>query len=260
MTHATLQHQEELRKYWNEQSVIFEKIKSSGDFENYIKSVPDIDRAFEGRDLEVCCVDEGTPYGCMRFAGSLILNIEHADTIVQLLQSAGVRGVYSHAGCGAVALYATQNNLDPSRVDEYAIDWAKKFANKLSVPYKGHLGSENMPALKRPTEFHIARVIYYDGTGRFNPDHSMDLLPGFVISRRYHVHASDALNEVKIAISIATGNHGFGDLIDEHSPIHIIVIGDESNQEFSVDVLKKEIESIVGEYNGKVVMESGGYH
>lgn len=260
MTHATLQQHEALKKYWDEQEVIFEKIKHSGGFEQYMKSLANIDRAFEGKDLEVCCMDEGTPFGCMRFAGSLILNIENAEKIVPLLQSAGVRGVYSHAGCGAAALYATQNNLDPSRVDEYAVDWAKKFADKLSVPYKGHLGSENMPALKRPMEFHIARVIYYDGTGRFNPGHAADLLPGFVVSRRYHVHASDALNEVKIAISIAMGNHGFGDLIDEHSPIHIVVIGDESNQEFSVDVLKKEVESIAGEYGGKVVVESGGYH
>lgn len=248
-------HNLDIKKYWNEQSEILKKIEDNGGIASYIKTIPNIADAFKGNDLIVCCIDEGTPYGCIRFAGSLILNQDKAGKFIPLLENAGVQGVYSHTGCGAAQLYAKQNNLDVDKADEYGIDWAKKLAEMIGVPYKGHIGTQGIEPMKRPKEFHIARVIYYDGTGRFNPDKVKDLPLGFVISRRYHLEAKDALDEVKIAISIATGNHGFGDLIDKISPIIIIPIGDSGDRNFSVNKLKSEINEILEEYKDRVVID-----
>lgn len=248
-------HTLDIKKYWEKQGEILKKIKEQGGIANYIKTVSNIADAFKGNDLTVCCIDEGTPYGCIRFAGSLILNQDKAEKFIPLLKNVGVMGVYSHTGCGAAQFYAKQNNLDVDKADEYGIDWAKKLAEMIGVSYKGHIGIQGTEPMKRPKEFHIARVIYYDGTGRFNPDKVKDLPSGFVISRRYHLDAGSALNEVKIAISIATGNHGLGDLINKTSPIIIILIGDDNDKNFSINKMKFEIGEILEEYKDKVVVD-----
>lgn len=248
-------HNLEIKKYWDEQGEILKKIKEKGGMANYIKTIPNIQAAFKGNDLIVCCIDEGTAYGCIRFAGSLILNQGKVETYVEILKNIGVKGIYSHAGCGAAELFAKQNNLDIAKADEYGIDWAKKLADMFGVPYKGHISAKGFEPMKRPKEFHIARVIYYDGTGRFNPDKIKDLPLGFVISRRYHLEIKDALNEVKIAISIATGSHGFGDLIDKDHPIMIISMGDRGDQNFSVEKMKNELDEIAKEFKDKVMVD-----
>lgn len=248
-------HNLDIKKYWNEQGEILEKIKEQGGMANYIKTIPNIQAAFKGNDLMVCCIDEGTPYGCVRFAGSLILNQDKAEKFIPLLKNIGVLGVYSHTGCGAAQLYAKQNNLDIAKADEYGIDWAKKLAEMIGVPYKGHIGTQGIEPMKRPKEFHVARVIYYDGTGRFNPDKVKGLPLGFAISRRYHLDVGNALNEVKIAISIAAGSHGFEDLIDKNHPIIIILIGDANDKNFSIGKMKSEAGEILKEYKDKVVVD-----
>lgn len=255
MSHTTEHHKKEAKKYWDEQLSTFEKIKEKGNIAQYIHGFANLENAFRGDDLSVCCIDEGTPYGCMRFAGSLILHQDKAEKFSDVLKIAGVKGVYSHAGCGAAGLYAKQNNLDLEKADEYGIIWAKKFADILNVSYKGHIGSEGSLPMKRPAGFHVARVIYYDGTGRFNPDNAMGLPQGFVISRRYHINPADALEEVKIAISIATGDHGFGDLISGESPLFVIPVGDSGNTDFSLDILKSELNTIRDEYGEKIVID-----
>lgn len=248
-------HNLDIKKYWGEQGEILKKIKEKGGMANYIKTIPNIQAAFKGNDLTVCCIDEGTAYGCVRFAGSLILNQNKVESYVEVFKNIGVQGIYSHAGCGAAELYAKKNNLDVSKADEYGIDWAKKLAELLGIPYKGHIGVKGFELMKRPKEFHIARVIYYDGTGRFNPDKIKDLPLGFVISRRYHLEIKDALDQVKIAISIAAGSHGFGDLIDKDHPIIIMPIGDSGNQDFSVNKMKNELNKIAEEFKDKVTVD-----
>lgn len=249
------QHNLDIKKYWDEQSEILKKINEKGGMASYIKTIPNIRAAFEENDLIVCCIDEGTPYGCIRFAGSLILNQDKPESYIEVLKNIGVQGVYSHIGCGATELFAKQNNLDITKADEYGIDWAKKLADILGVPYKGHIGAKGFEPIKRPKEFHIARVIYYDGTGRFNPDKIKDLPLGFVISRRYHPEPQRALSEVKIAILIATGSHGFGNLIDKGHPITIIPIGNSGDQNFSVEKMKNELDEIAKEFKDKVAVD-----
>lgn len=245
----------ELQKYWIEQSMILDKIKERGGMEEYVKNIPDLKKAFMPENASVSCMDEGTPYGMVRFAGSGILLKERKAELVTRLKEIGVDGVYSHMGCGAAKLYAKNNNLDLDKADTYGREWAESLAEELKVSYKGHIGAPLALPMKRPAEFHIARVIYYDGTGVFNPDKAQELPAGFVVSRRYHLEVNDALDEIKIAISIATGDHGFGNLIDKAHPIRLVVISDSENSGFSEEKLKGEVEEVAKSFEGKILID-----
>ncbi len=235
------------KETWDRQNPLLTELYRVG-AADYMKGVSAISKAFELKDHCVRCMDEGTPTGIHLAGSGILLSEEKAE---EALKMADCDGVYSHAECGAAGIYAKNNGLDSGKSDEYGIEWAKKIAEKIGVPYKGHIDVSQM---NRPSGLHVARVAYYDGTGRF--DYSVDekLPPGFIIGRKY-VDKDYALAEAKVATSIATGGHGFGELINSEAPFLIIVIGDPNNASMSVDVLKDELNVLVAENGGKVKVD-----
>jgi hypothetical protein len=245
MGHEHENHQEEKEKIWREQEPIFEKIQQEGGFSNYVQSLKNLEDAFHtGHDIH--CIDEGTPGGIHSAGSGILMSREEA---VKAFKEAGVTGVTSHEGCGAAKLYAIEKELDPEKADEYGEQWAKELAIALNVPYEGHMTSEQMA---RPESFHIARVAYYDGTGKFDYSATEGLPPGFIISRKF-IGETEAEKEIGIAESIAMGDHGFGDLITEENPFLIVVIGD---SEASTAKLKQEIENISHNYGKRIKVDS----
>ncbi len=216
--------------------------------EQFAKTVPGIRKGFLFEDRTVNCIDEGTPGG-LNLAGSGILL--EPETAVKYARAAQADGVCSHEECGAAKLYAKKMGLDPSKSDKCGIQWAKKLAKMLGVPYRGHISIRQM---KRPSGLHVARVTYYDGTGRFCPENVKGLPPGFVISRKF-IEADYAAEETGISISIATGDHGFGHKITKKDPFIIVVVGDPHNPNFSVKKLEKEAVAIAKKHGGKVVVD-----
>jgi hypothetical protein len=222
---------------WVKQQQMIDAILKSG-MEAYARELPDVTKAFEGEDHTLCCMDEGTPLGDMRSAGSGILTEgDERSAFFQSLKKAGIDRVKSHTGCGAAALYREQHRITDQTVDEVAIEQAKQIAAELGVEYGGHITE-----LKRP-EFHNARVVYLDATGRFNPSKVKDLPPGFVVSRRY-MKKEQAFFEVKLASQIAFGDHGFGKKFDPEHPLIVVVIGDSNEQGIPTDQLKDELEAL----------------
>ncbi len=232
---------------WNKQNPIFAELYKAG-AAAYFGGIDHLAKAFELKDHCVRCMDEGTPTGIHLAGSGILLGVEKAALV---LQNANCDGVYSHAECGAAGIYARQNNLDPAKADEYGISYAKSVAEQMGVPYKGHITINQMA---RPSGLHVARVAYYDGTGKFDFTANEKMPPGFVVGRRY-VDSTYALEEVKVAINIATGGHGFGSLITAENPFLIVVIGDKANSDFSVDKLKKELEEIEQANGGKVKVD-----
>ncbi len=108
-------------------------------FGNYIKGLDNLKDAFKSKDRSLRCIDEGCR-GSIRLAGSGILYQDKAKSVL----SGKIDGIYSHDQCGAAAIYARQNNLDLSKDDEYGIEWSKKLAKEMGVPYKGHIGISEM--------------------------------------------------------------------------------------------------------------------
>lgn len=238
-----------LKNEWKNQQLIMQKVYDLG-FANFAKSIPQIQKAFTLKDRSLRCIDEGTPGG-IHLAGSGILFNLNKEKLKRFVSVAKVDGVYSHKNCGACKLYARMNNLASSDYDNLGIVWAKELAAQLNVPYKGHINED----LKRPKEFHNARVVYYDGTGSFDYSQVNQLPPGFIISRRY-LDLEYALKELEIAIDIAFGNNGFGERFTVNTPLIIAPIGDSKNKRFSVKTLKAEINNFIAKYGNRIIIDS----
>lgn len=226
-------HDEILNKEWmNQQPMIKEIYEHSVPM--FVSSISNLADAFKLKDKDLRCIDERTPGGIHMAGSGILLDKEVA---IERCKTAGVTGIYSHEECGAAVLYARNNDLDTTKGSQYAIEWAKELAEGLGVPYKGHIESNQ---LNITSGVHVARVIYYDGSGSFDYTGTSDLPPGFIISRRFQ-SKEDALAEVKVAIGIATGDHGFGSKIDTDNPLVVIAIGSPTDEEFSLQTLEQEL-------------------
>lgn len=223
---------------WNRQSLTIEAVLSQG-MQAYTDSLGGVEAAFETQDHTLCCIDEGTPQGDMRSAGSgILMEGEDRAKFIEELKRAGVKEVTSHAGCGAAALYREKMGLTDKSVDEVAQEGAQRIAEELGVAYRRHITE-----LARPNEFHNARVVYVDGTGAFNPSVVEGLPAGFVVSRKF-MTPGQARTETEIAMSIAFGDHGFGKKFSDKEPLVLVVIGGE---EVDAQSIIEELGDVTGD-------------
>jgi hypothetical protein len=109
--------------------------------------------------------------------------------------------------------------------------------------------------MERPVEFHNARVVYYDGVGGFNPNKEIGLPMGFVIERAF-LPIEYVAEELKVAVNIAFGHHGFGELFTAEHPFVIIALGKSAEE---AEKLKQEIISTISSNenysNGKIKVD-----
>ncbi|MBI5789416.1 MAG: hypothetical protein HZA78_11245 [Candidatus Schekmanbacteria bacterium] len=211
----------------------------------YTKSLDNLKEAFFLEDRHIRCIDEGH-VGGIRLAGVGILCQDRLEEVL----TGKVDGIYTHEECGAAVLYAKQNAFDLKKAEGYVIAWAQKLAKKLNVPYKGHTPIAEM---NRPAGLHIAQVVYYDGTGQFDPYRIKELPPGFVISR-YLLGSEYAKNELSISINIALGRSGLRDLFTINTPFNIVPVGHPDIPALSLAVLTEEAKLIAKQFKGRVAV------
>jgi hypothetical protein len=255
---------------WEGQQEIYSQIRRDG-MQAYVNKLGDVwrDAFADKKEMStIGCMDEGIQTG-VRSAGSLIMISpeDRVDFCLRILNENGCDKVTidSHEHCGAAAVKykesLSEGGLDlpdamsPDKIDRFTVDATKQIVDEINlderlkgkVIYGRHISSEEM---SRPSDRHIARVIYYDGSGRFSPDETNDLLPGFVISRRYQKLAN-AIEEVTLALGIAFGGHGFGQRFTSREPVLIVVIGDGThNEDFSINNLTSELREFVDKLDG----------
>jgi hypothetical protein len=211
----------------------------------YVKSIPDFEKAFQLRDRWLRCIDEGCPGG-VHLAGSGILLGEEA---VKIARAAGVTAVTSHEECGAALLAAKRAGV--ADAETYAKDFSSRLAKRLGLFYD-HLPISGMA---RPVGLHVARAVYYDGTGHFDPSRCGALPPGFVISRRYLTPVA-ARRECEIAVNIALGPHGFGERFSPTHPLLLVGIADPAAPWLPVGALRSELAAIARDFSGRVTVDS----
>jgi len=228
---------------WEAGNILMGEIFRRG-FDSYAAHVQDIAGTFALEDRTVRCIDEGTPGG-IHFAGSGIL--ADFEDAVAWMQAAAVDGVTSHTGCGAANLYAQRSGRDLSEAEKLGIEHAQRIAAALGVPYRGHITK-----LKRPPEYHDARVIYVDDTGTFDSDRSSGLPRGLLISRA-HLNPAYALQEVEVAISITLGDHGFGERFTPASPLMLAAVRPSRSPERDAALMQ-----IAGKFSGRVRVDVFG--
>lgn len=210
--------------------------------ENYFKKeFPDLKRAFLSKLNCVVCMDEGTAHKdvggeaklCMAGSGMLFPAAneeERIKKVASLFNVLGIKDVTSHGSCGAAGLAYKRDypKADPKIVtaevlDNYAKDWSRKVKEEMnrlgSESENRHIAADDM---ERPADFHTARLVYFDGVGGFNPSIEIGLPMGFVISRHY-VPQDYAAEELKVAVAIAFGHHGFENLFSQEWPLVVVV-------------------------------------
>jgi len=242
-----------VQEYFSRQDGIFRAIYDKG-AEEYLMSHPSMRSVFYGCNGIVSCIDEGTPHGDIRFAGSGILNEKIREILDRERERGNLTRITSHDECGAARLFVQSKGLDISTADGLGRKFAKYLAEELGVKHV-HIGIEDM---ERPSGLHIARFVYFDGTGRFNPSKlNGGFIPaGFVVSRGY-LDAETAVNEAKLAVGIATGVHGFGELITPDKPLIIVPVGHPKESRLSVASLRRELAPIANEYGDRVHIDEG---
>jgi len=208
--------------------------------QEYLQQASHIEEAFRDNDKILRCIDDRCPGG-MHGAGSLILlPFEEA---VATCQDMGVKAITSHVDCGAAAKYIKEHSLNPAEIEIIAMEYAKKLASAVNVPYAGHLSVVGS---------HAARVAYYDGTGRFDFSKLPEELPiGFSIDRA-HLKPEYAVNtEARIAAQIMTSDHGYGQLITSDNPFIFVTIGDAS-RELPFEQLQDELKAGLGDFRDRI--------
>lgn len=259
-------HEPEVRK--NKETVFeaedadIKELLSLGAAEYFKREFPDLKHAFSEKQKCVCCIDEGTAHKDINgewklaLAGSGILypaanEAERLEKVAKILIARGVTDITSHSGCGAAGIAYRRDFPDADthanlaeKIEAYAQAWSDKLAVKIEElghsAERTHVLAEDM---ERPIEFHNARAVYFDGVGGFNPNKEIGLPMGFVIERAY-LPAEYTAEELKVAVDIAFGHHGFGKLFYAESPFVIIALAKNDEQ---LNNLKDEISSALAD-------------
>lgn len=250
-----LEQQEDLawrkQEQWENQSLAMNQIYQNGIGSLFAKSSPEVlAKMFAGKKPMVCCMDEGeAEAGDVRSAGPMCLLDE--GEAEKNIKEHGLTGLYSHDGCGAAGLYAKNNSLPADQADEIVREKTEKLAQRLGLEHR-HIAKTEM---KRPVDFHNARMIYVDGTGKFQFTESKDLPRSFVVSPAYFPMPT-AMNDLAIALSIAFGSHGLGDKFTAAEPLVITVIGHPKKQALSIESLVAQVFEIAKPYGDRVKIET----
>lgn len=224
----------------------------------------------------VCCMDEGTAQmegdeTRLAMAGSGILFPavsweERLEKVADLYITLGIKTITSHDGCGAAGIaWRRDGGADQTGFrtpDEYGKAWVKDLEKVINTKLEKmdkeivstrHINSEEMV---RPAEFHNARMVYFDATGKFNPHFLGDKMPkGFLIN--YGVEKNTgveenkdyAFAELQVAIDIALGGHGFSQKFTPESPF---VIGVIANTQEELEEIGGKVDKMVEKYDGRV--------
>ena len=263
----------DLDTFWSRQSKMWDVIEDVGGFEAYVQSLPNLQEAFKAQN-RLICIDEGTEDG-LHAAGSGVAYVITAgfndnlagydainagvDAATEAFKDADLGGgVYCHEKCGAAKLVydafsdefksLLEKDHKITNSDEFGEYVAKELSIKLNINHNGMIG---IGELTRPSESHVTRITYIDGTGKLDPAAIEGLPQGFVISRGY-LGAEQTGVEASVSADIATGDHGFGDRITKENPHVFVAVGDSKD---ATRKLMEELQPIEAKYNGKVIID-----
>lgn len=218
---------------WQRQQEATSKLREIG-AEEYFRSIDGIQRAFIPLEPVSVCMDERIMRRAWRMGGSGILMPK--DKLITRLQKNGIKGITTHAGCGAAALAANGSGLS---ADDYARKWAMEISEASGIPYVAHITADEMIG---PKNFHNATVAYYAGSGTFSAAGVPELPVGFHINRKV---GNSLRHDLELALMIAFGDHGFGKERFQDTKFRIIAPGNPNDATRNAEALKKEAEAIV---------------
>ena len=231
-------HEAEAKKWWAASGG--DVILKAKTFQALFDGLPNKMQAFQLKDTNLRCIDEGCPGG-LHMAGSGCLYERAAEDL-----KGKITGIWTHEGCGAAKLYVETKKIDTKDADSVADAEAKKLAEKLGVPYHGRIPLAEM---KRPATLHDARTIYYDGTGKLEYTQVPGIPKGFMVSRKLISDPGYAKAEVEVAIGIGMGDHGFGHLFTGKTPLYICCVGGLDKDSVPLKTLTDEMTAVASKFH-----------
>lgn len=248
-------HEAEAQKLW-EQSEELKFIKDLKAGKGVAESMSqfDLSEAFVKRSEELGCSDGRIFEHRLGGAGNFILASDAERKKFILGNKGKIKVVKSHDGCGAAAI-KFQQMIDTGEslpegvttADELGIYYCKKLAEELGAEYK-HISAAEMSGA-----IHNERVIYFDGTGKFNPGVLADLPAGFMCSGSA-LGLSSEYQEVELGelAKIALGDHGFGKSFNKNNPLYIVI---SANSQEQLAELKEVAEQAAKGFHGKMAVD-----
>lgn len=212
-------------------------------------SLPGFADAFtkSSKGFSIMCIDEGCIGAGTHLAGSGC-GISEAQ-LLQELTAAGITEFTTHQGCGAWAL-ARPGLTHEGEKEAAVIAWGKEIAQKAGLPHR-HISALEM---NRPVTLHNAFYAIYDGTGCFNRSRVPKMKAGFVTSPKYF---SSALDNLKLAVKIACGAHGFGNLFSRNDPFMLIGIHDQQDTIPTRERMIADLTAVMNEFpEGTVLIDT----
>jgi hypothetical protein len=250
-------HTEDLENLWEKsETEVIRRLNAGEKMEEIV--------AFMGEEIKTAFVEEPVKLGCsdgrikehrLGGAGDFILaSWEEREKFIS--ENKGkIKEVTSHDGCGAAGLKfkAMQEEGEATlpdgvtTADELGVYYAKKLAEELGAEYR-HISAEEMTG-----DIHNERVIYFDGTGKFNPRALKEMPAGFISTGSKFGFSDEYCREELSALSnIAFGHHGFGDKFTKENPLYIII---SASDEEELVKLKQVAESAAKQFDGRVVVD-----
>ena len=249
MVHNMANNKELIETAWEKASQNIAAIVARG-ADKFYKSTPEWPKMFSPSAASTCaCIDERVVGEKFGLPGSgIVLGKEKAAA---LIKNQGLKKISSHKYCGAAKIAFVKNfpyeALTPELIDAYADKWTRALAADLNLDYLGQQPVEG-------GDQHLAEVIYYDSTGKFNPSALPDLPSGFLVTR-FNTSPEETRSGLSLAAAISTGDHGFGDRFTPDTPLVIIPVGEEA----TLPVLQREIEAELAQMlaTGNARLDSG---
>lgn len=217
--------------------------------DSFLRDRGSLEEAFHEGDVKCACIDERVGDEKFGLPGSgILLGKEKAAKIIR---AKNITRISSHEHCGAAALAFKELSPEEQEkygdADGYAEAWTQELADELGITYMCHEPVEG-------GDQHIARAVYYDGTGRF--DLSRAKLPaGFLVSR-YGEAPTFTASGVPLAVSIAMGEHGFGERFTPEMPLVVVPVANSSRELGTlVDEINRALEK--SEHLDRVRIDAG---
>lgn len=245
-------HEKEAQNLW-EQAEQLEFIKGlkAGKSVAEIMSQLDAAKAFAEKPEELGCSDGRICEHRLGGAGNFILaTADEREKFVQ--ENKGkIKVVKSHDGCGAAGIKFKQmvEAGEPlpegvTTADELGIYYSKKLAEDLGAEYE-HTGAEEMSGA-----VHNERVIYLDGTVKFNPSALPELPAGFMCSGSILGLSPEYMKvELETLAKIALSDHGFDKRFNKKNPLYIVVSAKDKEQ---LAELEKIAEQAAEPFDGRI--------
>ena len=219
---------------WEEsqKNFVIRSLREGKNLAEIISSIEDFEKAFAKVPKILGCSDGRIRDHRFGGAGDFILASEEEREKFISENRGKIKEVTSHDGCGAAGLKfkARQDAGEAlpdgvTTADKLGIYYAKELARQLGADYR-HIGAEEMTG-----DIHNERVIYFDGTGKFNPSALSEMPAGFISSSpSLGLSEEYSQNELSALANISLGDHGFGEKFTKKSPFYVIAIAPNNEQ------------------------------